>query len=746
MAQMDFRIAFKELTGNPPFPWQAALFDRFISDDVDNIPASCNLPTGLGKTSVIAIWLLARQVNPSLPRRLVYVVNRRTVVDQTTDEVERIRENLLKIGRAKDDLALSTLRGQFADNREWSADPSREAVICGTVDMIGSRLLFSGYGVGYKGKPLHAGFLGQDTMIVHDEAHLEPAFQTLLEGLKAEQARHSYENGRFRVMALSATGRNNSERAEQETPFELTQADRAHPEVVRRIHAAKRLTLIEQSATKLGEQLATAAIDHFKDSGRPVLIFVRLVDDLKLALERLRKAKFEPLQLTGTMRGWEREGLLTDPGFMRFLPESNRPKDIKPAEGTVFLVCTSAGEVGVNISADHLVCDLSTFESMAQRFGRVNRFGLHTDTEIHIVHPKRDDFDVEVPDPQRKRTLELLERLNGDASPDALLKLPADDRAAAFAPAPIILPTTDILFDAWSMTSIRDRMPGRPIVEPYLHGIRDWEPPETQVAWREEVGVIVGDLLEEYRPEDLLDEYPLKPHELLRDRTTRVWKELATLAGRYAQSPVWIVDEQGKVTSRKLDDLAPLDLKQAIAQLGGKIVLLPHDIGGLTPEGTLDGNYPRGSKPGEEPAEINNDVADETTDRDSPKPRIRVWNDEPEFAPKSDLMRHILCINFPPLENDEDAIRRSWHWFELPVPKDNSKNAVQPVLLKGHVDDVVKRATEIVSNLSLDEWIKQAILLAALFHDLGKQRDLWQRSIGRPMHFETIWFGKSGRR
>jgi len=67
-------------------------------------------------------------------------------------------------------LAISTLRGQFADNREWSADPSRPAVICGTVDMIGSRLLFSGYGVGFKSRPLHAGFLGQDALLIHDEA------------------------------------------------------------------------------------------------------------------------------------------------------------------------------------------------------------------------------------------------------------------------------------------------------------------------------------------------------------------------------------------------------------------------------------------------------------------------------------------------------------------------------------------------------------------------------------------------
>ena len=84
-------------------------------------------------------------------------------------------------------MAISTLRGQFADNREWSADPSRPAVIVGTVDMIGSRLLFGGYGIGFKTRPLHAGFLGIDALLVHDEAHLEPAFQQLIEAIGDEQ-------------------------------------------------------------------------------------------------------------------------------------------------------------------------------------------------------------------------------------------------------------------------------------------------------------------------------------------------------------------------------------------------------------------------------------------------------------------------------------------------------------------------------------------------------------------------------
>ena len=32
---------------------------------------------------------------------------------------------------------------------------------------------------------------------------------------------------------------------------------------------------------------------------------------------------------------------------------------------------------------------------------------------------------------------------------------------------------SDILFDTWALTTIRDVLPGRPPVEPYLHGISE---------------------------------------------------------------------------------------------------------------------------------------------------------------------------------------------------------------------------------------------------------------------------------
>ena len=243
--------------------------------------------------------------------------------------------------------------------------------------------------------------------------------------------------------------------------------------------------------------------NQWKDSGKAVLIFVRTIDDVKTVKAVLTDkkkggvAEEQVRLLTGTLRGKERDDLATiDPVFARYSPA---PK-VAGKEGTVYLICTSAGEVGVDISADHMVCDLATLDSMAQRFGRVNRRGEGAAT-IDVVYET--DPNPKPPSPAfeaaRWKSKQALERLAAcgwteeryDASPSAvgvvMRALTEEERKAAFAPPPTILPVTDILFDAWALTTIRDKLPGRPKVEPYLHGLAEWQPPETQVAWREEV-------------------------------------------------------------------------------------------------------------------------------------------------------------------------------------------------------------------------------------------------------------------
>ncbi len=169
----DFKRLFHELTSNPdPFPWQEELFRRFMTNSVER---SLEIPTGLGKTAVMAIWLLARAERATIPRRLVYVVDRRAVVDQASEVANTLREAVacdLKLGASLNlgvrSLPISTLRGQHVDNKQWLEDPSSPAIIVGTIDMIGSRLLFEGYGVSRKMRPYHAGLLGADTLMVLD--------------------------------------------------------------------------------------------------------------------------------------------------------------------------------------------------------------------------------------------------------------------------------------------------------------------------------------------------------------------------------------------------------------------------------------------------------------------------------------------------------------------------------------------------------------------------------------------------
>jgi CRISPR-associated endonuclease/helicase Cas3 len=767
---ISFQDAFQGLTGNVPFPWQQAFYERMIAG---KIPSSCNLPTGVGKTSIIPIWLIAIAAAPaSVPRRLVYVVNRRTVVDQATDETVEVRRRLIAaetpalvqlVGLLKGlaslsssvPLAISTLRGQFADNGQWRADPSRPAVIVGTVDMIGSRLLFSGYGLGFKSRPLHAGFLGQDSLIVHDEAHLEPAFQELLVTVRKEQT-HGRTPDRWplRIMELTATSR------AQEDRFELTPEEQDVPEVVpakpnrpvevvwRRLKAPKSLHLTPAADEKeVVAKMIELAIRH-KDSQRTILVFastLKAVEEIRKSLTSKGKVPGENvLPLTGTMRGRERDRMANEHAvFARFYRRSKA----KAATGTVYLVSTSAGEVGVDISADHLVSDLTPFDSMAQRFGRVNRYGDLQDTRIDVVYPttfgKKDSVDKV--DQRRQKTLELLQRLRGDASPRALGALDPGERVEAFTPTPKTLLATDILLDAWALTTIapplvRTSLPGRPPVEPYLHGISDWQPPETYVAWREEVGVFNDDLRHRYGLgylEDLLEDYPLKSHEVLRDRSDRVFTHLAALADRRPEDNVWILDSLGKVEVLSLRQLADKDDKDRIA---GQTVLLSPTSGGLGQDGLIDGS-----------SDWANDVADDIWDAHGKQRRARVWDSDEEATKKTAGMRRIRAPidAFPDAGDDaelgETPAQRYWSWYERPAVAegDGSRTAEEPIDWESHVRDVERLLNRILQSLLLvSDECKVALTLAARFHDLGKRREVWQRSIGNP---NPIWLAKSGK-
>ena len=543
MADDGWSATFTVLTAEaderyPPFRWQRRLLHRFVDAD---LPDAVDIPTGLGKTSVMALWLIARAEGANLPRRLVYVVDRRAVVDQATRFAERLRANMknemsaefaAKLGLGeREALPISTLRGGFADNRDWLDDPAKAAIVVGTVDMVGSRLLFEGYGVSRRMRPYHAGFLGVDTLVVLDEAHLCPPFEALLRQIAAQRhgtfgpasdAAGANIVPPFRLMSLSATGREMQEPSA--TVFRLEDEDWQDDAVVHeRLMARKRLRIHEfDKANRLVSELAERACSlGVKRGPARVLVYCDTRDDAERVKRKIesrieREKRSDCIQLlVGGRRVREREQLsewLEDHGFLG--------RAGGPPEQPTFLIATSAGEVGVDLNADHMACDLVEWERMVQRLGRVNRRGKgNADIEV-IPAPRtrekpaewrmrlnrlRQPLDelrrVEVEDVDQGSQIELSFEVQdasvyADASPGAIVDL--RDRAgtaphlqdlidAATTPTPLRPALTRPLVDAWSMTSL-DKHTGRPDIQPWLRGWKKDEP-QTTVLWRKHLPV-----------------------------------------------------------------------------------------------------------------------------------------------------------------------------------------------------------------------------------------------------------------
>ena len=372
----SLRALFSQLTGHSPFLWQRRLFRRHLLES--DIPQAVDLPTGLGKTSVMALWLIALAKGANLPRRLVYVVDRRAVVDQATRFAEQLRAEMpddlaeaLDIGQGSERLPISTLRGGFADNRDWLEDPSKPAIVVGTIDMVGSRLLFEGYGVSRRMRPYHAGLLGVDTLVLLDEAHLCPPFEALLrkiakhrDGKLGSAPGLDLRTPPFHLMSLSATGRDQPDLLPHAV-FTLDPEDNEEPEVRKRLRARKRLRVIELTepkslvrrladrAVRLGANGLPARVVVYCDRRRDAVQIKSLIDkecNQRRKSERHPGTGHESQLLVGERRVYERTSLeewLIESGFLGSASDS--------PDAPTFLVATSAGEVGVDLNADHMV-------------------------------------------------------------------------------------------------------------------------------------------------------------------------------------------------------------------------------------------------------------------------------------------------------------------------------------------------------------------------------------------------------
>lgn len=101
-----------------------------------------SIPTGLGTTAAVVLawlWNRVHLKSEQWPRRLVYCLPMRTLVEQTEREARAWLERL----SLTDKVGVHILMGG-KDSGDWDIHPEREAILIGTQDMLLSRALNRG--------------------------------------------------------------------------------------------------------------------------------------------------------------------------------------------------------------------------------------------------------------------------------------------------------------------------------------------------------------------------------------------------------------------------------------------------------------------------------------------------------------------------------------------------------------------------------------------------------------------------
>lgn len=419
----DFRAFYVAIHGRAPFPWQ----ERLVAYLAENgtWPEALVLPTASGKTSAldVAVFHLAMSATNGqarrAPVRIAFVVDRRLIVDSTYEHGLKLRAALLSpsieilervaaalatlSGDPADPLFVSRLRGGAPREGDWTPSPSHPTIVCSTVDQIGSRLLFRGYGISPSMRPVHAGLLGDDALIFLDEVHLSEPFRQTLEWIRRYR---KPEQGPWHVVQLSATPRETSA-----THFHLDDEDRANATLSRRLTASKRASLDlvkserqEDLALRLAERAIELSPLATPEGAKSVLVVVNRVDLARMVHSKLsglieRSASpvgaNPPLLLIGRAREVEKDGIRRE---VVERTGAGRPHDGSGAD-TFFLVATQTVEAGADLDFEGLVTQAAPLDALRQRFGRLDRLGNKGRTHAFIVTAEQQVARKAEPDP-----------------------------------------------------------------------------------------------------------------------------------------------------------------------------------------------------------------------------------------------------------------------------------------------------------------------------------------------------------
>jgi CRISPR-associated endonuclease/helicase Cas3 len=427
--RIPFKDFFEAVWQRQPYPWQVELSKRVHED---RWPSSLDLPTGTGKTCVLDVALhhFVSDGGRTAPRRIFMVVDRRIIVDQVGLHARTIleaidgsheqgskRRDVLRpfrtalqsiVGAGAPLLHTDLLRGGTIRTDAWAKYPHTPVLAGSTVDQVGSRLFFRGYGVSDRMRALHAGLLGCDTLIFLDEVHLARPFADVLEQLiRLRRRRGTADLGRpFEVVQLSATPGSSNLEADSgpgsEHPpqgsresfrvLRLTEHDRRNERLAQILGAKKPATLEEvpvrgkNEAVKrhaLAVSAVRNALEMIAEGRGAVAIVVNRVDTARRAWALLEehRSTFDTDLLTGRMRPLDQQEVIRRISS-RVLAGRVRSGDARP----FVLVTTQCVEAGADYDFDGLVTEAASLDALRQRFGRLDRRGEYAQYTARAQH------------------------------------------------------------------------------------------------------------------------------------------------------------------------------------------------------------------------------------------------------------------------------------------------------------------------------------------------------------------------
>jgi len=342
--------------------------------------------------------------------RTFLVVDRRTVVNEAYVHACRLRDKLITatsgiLKKVADQLlsygsstpvSVAELRGGIYQDPSWCDSLTQPMIITSTVDQVGSRLLFRGYGVSNASRPMQAAAIAHDSIVILDEAHISKPFAQTLERICKYQQRPWADTPvslPMRVVEMTATpqrkGGQKLEISDQELNNPSTHIGnivqtpkRTKLEVAKKVKGPK-------APEQLGKILAETACNYVtsKDSDKApnglkvVGVMVNTVATAKATYRQIctdKKVDTANVHLIiGAMRPVDREDQLRE---LRELISTGSDRTV--IDEPIFVVSTQCIEVGADYDFDVLVTEAAPIDSLVQRFGRLNRAGR---TEVEAV-------------------------------------------------------------------------------------------------------------------------------------------------------------------------------------------------------------------------------------------------------------------------------------------------------------------------------------------------------------------------